>query len=128
MFNIMCTICGEDIKVDYDTTLSEYLTKVDYVKDDINKTCDIAISSFLVYKCLGCNKTFKYTLKEVEFMIRQTITKDIKRYRKSQVSKQLYQLTLVDPDNGMDYCGLCDGVDGEGNCFVDMFPQCPFRR
>ena len=128
MFNIICDNCGGSMIVDHKITLDNYLAKVNYVTDDIGKICDIALNSYLTYVCNSCTKQTDYTIAEVELKLREDLTFEVKKYRKSHVFRNIINPLYIDPDNGLEYCGRCLGVDNEGNCYSDIIKQCPFRR
>lgn len=128
MFNIICNSCGGAMVVDYQITIENYVNKVDYVRDDLGKICDIALNSYLTYGCTNCTYKANYTMAEVELKIRQDLTQEVKKYRKTHVFKKVINPLYIDADNGMEFCGRCLGIDNEGNCYKDVILQCPFRR
>lgn len=128
MFPIMCDICGNSLFFDYHTTIEEYLPKVNYMQNTIKDICDIALDSHLSYNCTHCAEKFKYTFKEVELKLIDTIKKDVKRYRKIYVFKNIINPMNIDPDNGLVFCGICDGVDNLGNCYNDIKNVCPLVK
>ncbi len=128
MFDLICDKCGGQLLVDNQVTLDRYLTKVDYVKDDIGDICDIAVGDYLTYKCLGCTYTVDYTFKEVEQKARESVTNEVKKYRKLHVFTEVINPMFIDQDSGLEFCGRCLGVDNEGNCYKDIILQCPFRK
>ena len=128
MFNIICDKCKGVVECDYDTSISEYLLKVDYVNDKISDICDTAKDIPLVYKCISCSAKFKYSFKELEQKRRESIHADIRRFRKIHVFKNVINPASINPDNGLEYCNICDGVDNAGNCYKDIISVCPFVK
>ena len=126
MFIISCDYCGSQLDIDYTSSLEEYLHKVDYIKDDINYITNTALQTPLFYKCIRCSKIFKYTWQELEAKLRQAVSRDVKRYRKIHVFKNVINPININPDNGLVFCGICDGVDNSGNCYNDIIKVCPF--
>jgi len=126
MFEITCEECSSLITMDYQASLEDYLYKVNYVTNDITYITDTAIKAYMIYKCIGCGKVFKYTLKDLELKLRQSIHKDVRKYRKIYVFRNILNPANVDPDNGLLFCGICDGVDNLGNCYTDIVNICPF--
>lgn len=114
--------------VDYTKTIENYVQKVDYIRDDFDKICDIALNSYLTYSCLSCTIQTNYTIAEVELKIREDLTQEVKRYRKGHVFRNVVNPLHIDHDSGMEYCGRCLGVDDRGNCYKDVIRQCPFRE
>lgn len=128
MFNIICSNCGGSMTVNYPATLENYVAKVDYLKDELGNICDIALNSYLTYSCMSCSNKKDYTMAEVELKIRQDLTQEVKKYRKTYVFKNVVNPLYIDADSGIEFCGRCLGVDNEGNCYKDVISQCPFRR
>lgn len=128
MFTLLCEKCKGNIFPDEQATLEKFLSKVDYVRDDLDNICDIAINNFIIYKCDYCGATYELQLRDVERKLREKIAHDVKAVRKIYVMRNDIPIGSVDPDNGMEYCGLCVGVDNEGNCYKDIIKQCSFRR
>ena len=126
MFIISCDYCNSQLDMDYTSSLEEYLHNVDYVKDDIEHIAKTALQTPLLYKCIRCSKVFKYTWKDLELKLRQAVFKDVKRYRKIYVFKNFVNLAVINPDNGLTFCGICDGADNAGNCYKDIINICPF--
>ena len=126
MFVISCDKCGSQVNMDYNASLEDYLHKVDYVKDSADQIVDTALSTYLIYRCSRCSSIFKYTWPELEFKLRESVYKDVKRYRKIYVFKNVINPGSINPDNGLIFCGICDGVDNIGNCYKDITKICPF--
>lgn len=126
MFSIFCDKCNSQLDMDYTASLEEYLQKVDYIKDTINHITDVALKTPLLYKCVQCGTIFKYSWPELEIKIRESLCKDVKRYRKIYVFKNIINPGSINPDSGLIFCGICDGVDNLGNCYVDITKLCPF--
>lgn len=128
MFSIICDKCKSIVLPDERATLESFLQEVDYIKDDLGEICDIAVNNYIIYKCQQCGTTYRYTLPEVEQKFREQIAHEVKIVRKRYVMKHDVPVGTVDPDNGLEFCGRCVGVDDEGNCFTDIIKQCSFRR
>lgn len=127
MYEIKCDDCDYNLVFDYGSTLDSCLKDLDYLRDSKEFIQDKWLSNYLVYRCVNCRKKFKYTFKEVERKVRETVSKDVIQFRKVQMFKKIDH-SLVDPDNGFEYCGQCEGVDKQGNCFVDIIKQCTIRN
>jgi predicted nucleic-acid-binding Zn-ribbon protein len=128
MFNIICDKCGGSMAVDQKITLDNYVAKVDYIRDGLDKICDIALNSYLTYRCTSCLYQTNYTMAEVELKLREDLTLEVKKYRKNHVFRNVINPLYIDQDSGLEFCGRCLGVDDEGNCYIDVIKQCPFRR
>lgn len=128
MFTILCDNCKNPVDFDYNTSINEYLHKVDYINDSDDFILDTAMSTGLVYRCINCKKTYKYTFRDLELKRRESIRADVRRYRKIYVFKNIINPGSVNPDNGLFECNLCDGVDNLGNCYKDIIAVCPFAN
>lgn len=128
MFPMLCEACNKPLDFDYQASLDEYLLKVDYINKSVDYSCDLAINSPLLYVCSNCSKTFKYTLKQVEAKVKDTVFKDVMQYRKRYVFREIYNMGVINPDSGMVSCGLCAGIDNEGNCYADIKKVCPLVK
>lgn len=126
MFVISCDKCNSQVDMDYNASVEEYLYKVDYVRDNVEHIVETALKTYLVYKCVRCGSIFKYTWPELEAKLREAVFKDVKRYRKIYVFKNIINPGSINPDNGLVSCNICDGVDNLGNCYSDIIKICPF--
>jgi hypothetical protein len=126
MFPILCDICKKTLDFNYTETLENYLPKVDYINNSLDYVCSAALAMTLMYDCVYCDKKFKYSFEDLNNKLRESVVNDVKKYRKIYVFKNILTPTLINPDNGIDYCGLCDGADNLGNCYIDVIKICPF--
>jgi len=60
--------------------------------------------------------------------VKNYIAEEAMYIRKQRMFAEDINPYTIDPDNGLDYCGQCDGYDGEGNCLVDIIKQCTIRK
>ena len=86
---------------------------------------EIPLISF--YACPRCKTEYSFDTKEYEKRVRMTIADLALRIKKSDMLASLNPHN-IDPDNGLEYCGICDGYDKEGNCLSDMVKRCPLRK
>ena len=128
MFNIQCDNCKHTLEFDYDSSIAEYISKVDYINDEVHVIEEIALKTPLIYKCINCMSIFKYTFKEYELKRQESVRADVKRFRKIHVFKHIVNPGSINPDNGLVYCNICDGVDNKGNCYKDIIAVCPFVK
>lgn len=128
MFPLICSGCKNYLEFDYQASLEEFLSKVSYTKDSIDKICNVSLETPLMYKCVKCGSKVNYNFREVEEKFKETLCKDIKKYRKIYVFRNVLNPNNINPDNGLTYCGICDGVDDEGNCYVDIYKICPLVK
>ena len=121
---LKCTICGESLYLDGDSTIDEYSIYMSMNATNFSDKIDDIINDYLVYVCEGCGKTHKYTTKDVERLFRKELTK-----------RALLVLIndLVDPNKIMFeryliYCNKCQGFDGKGSCPKSIFDKCEIKR
>ena len=127
MYEIKCDKCGEVLFYNYQATIEACLGDSNYLKDTIKDIQERWLSNYLIYSCDFCKKTFKYTIIEVEKKVREGIARDVMSFRKLNMFKKEINPKTIDPDNGLEYCGQCDGVDRKGNCYVDIIKQCTIK-
>ncbi len=128
MFVLSCDECGGKLILDELTTMVEYSKDMDYFVDEIGELQEKSIQKYLIYKCEDCTKDYKFTYKDWETRMRMKIAKEAMGLRKQIMFTKDINPHLLDPDNGIEYCGQCDGYDGEGNCLVDLVKQCTIRK
>ncbi len=128
MFEIQCDDCGDDLIADEMATLDEYMKDADYLVDDQGKVVEESIQQYLIYKCLLCEKTYKFTYKEWEAKYRQVIAQLAMEMRKQVMFSNDINPQIINSDNGLEYCGQCSGYAGDGHCLVDIIKQCTIRK
>jgi len=129
MFNIECENCGNNMTIDLDINIDEYLKEgVDFRLDKDGNVPDIDVPAYIVYYCPLCESKFKYTYEEWEKAFRQKIAKEVLEIRKKKMFKEKINPYTINPDNGIEYCGQCSGYFGDGTCFVDIIKQCTIRK
>ena len=128
MFTIKCEKCGGMVIIDELLTRDEYLKDMNYLVDENGQLLDSAIQQYLMYKCVDCNELYKLTYKEWEKLFRKKLAEEIMYARKAKMFRDELNPDIIDPDNGFEFCGQCDGNDGEGNCFTDIIKQCTITK
>lgn len=128
MFDILCKTCSSVLFFDKVKTVDNYVQEVDYVKN----TLEDLESSFkyleLMYFCPNCNKNILMSFDDVFNCLTKNLLDDIKNYRKLYAFRNVASKYSINPDNGLEFCGSCSGVDNEGNCYKDVIKYCPFRN
>ena len=88
-----------------------------------------SIQQYLVYKCVHCGRSYKFTYKDIELRFRLYIAERV------MVAKKIKMLKTINPysvkeENGIEYCGQCDGYGGDGNgyCLRDIIRQCTIKK
>lgn len=128
MFDLGCEKCGGLIQIDEYLTAEEYSKDMDYLVDEVGHLVEATIQKYLVYRCGVCGTTYRFTYKDWEERIRIKVAKMTMGIRKRKMFEGDINPMRIDPDNGLKYCGQCDGYDGEGNCLVDIIKQCTIRK
>jgi len=128
MFTLECDKCGGMMIPDEKLTIDFYMKDMNYVMDNFGEIQEASVQQYLIYKCSFCGFIHRFTYKEWERLIRIKSSKIALKLRKQQMFSRDINKESIDPDNGLEYCGQCDGVDGEGNCFVDLINQCTIRK
>lgn len=128
MYNIVCENCDKYLEFDYNFTLQEYLSRINLLKGDIDDVLGESVESPLVYVCTNCEHKYRYTYKDVIEKIKLLLRWDIMNIKKADMLKKDISFELIKPGCGVEYCGQCSGVDGKGNCSVDLIKQCTIRK
>ena len=127
MLDILCEDCKHTLIIDYKTTLDVFLSDVDYLKDDSVSKQEKATNLKVDYFCNFCNKKYQYNINDIITNFLHRIEYDVKNYRKLYIFKNHINPMSINPDNGMIFCNNCSGVDNLGNCYIDIYKQCPAR-
>jgi len=128
MFVLPCEKCGGRLILDEISTMTEYAKDMDYLVDEIGNLVEKSIQKYLIYRCADCADEQKLTYKDWETRMRLKIAKDAMGLRKQIMFSRDINPHTLDPDNGLEYCGQCDGYDGEGNCLTDLVKKCTIRK
>jgi len=128
MFTISCDKCDGDLRINDFLTTEEYMKDSDYFIDELGKLQDDSVQQYLIYKCIQCEELYKFTYKEWEERMRIRTAREVMGLRKQKMFEQDINPYNIDPDNGLEYCGQCDGYDEEGNCLTDIIKQCTIRK
>jgi len=129
MFVINCDVCGGELVINERKTIDEYLKDADYYLDENSgKLIQNSIQQYLIYECTLCNKVYKYTYKEWEAKYREKLAMQVMEIRKQKMFAEEINPQLIDPDNGLEFCGQCSGYGGDGYCLVDIIKQCTIRK
>lgn len=128
MFDIKCDACGEVLIIDEFATAKSYREDMNYLVRDADEIVEDSIQQYLVYKCLGCGKIYKFTYKDWEKKYRLKIAWNVMEARKQEMFSKEINPEIIDPDNGLEYCGQCSGYSGDGYCLVDVIKQCTIRK
>ena len=93
---------------------------------DIKKTLNDSNNNYLVFKCMKCGASMKYTFKDIE----KNIKKNLCNYIIGSIARNQYKdIGVVEfTRKFFVYCGKCKGWDGKGACPVEVFNKCELKR
>ncbi len=130
MFSLKCEKCDNNgmIVINEKLTLDEYMKGANYLVDELGELQEASIQQHLIYQCIKCEELYKFTYRDWEKLMRMQIAKDVMSIRKQKMFRTELNPYDIDPDNGLEYCGQCDGFDNEGNCLVDIIKRCTIRK
>lgn len=127
MLEFDCDKCSSAVIVNQLFTSQEYNKILRYEVLRSGEVVSNELPPFLYYECVGCGERYKLDIKEYELRVRKATVKKAVKLKNSELRSQINPYK-IDPDNGLKHCGVCEGVDKEGNCFVDYIKQCPIRK
>ncbi len=131
MFNLefLCDACGGKVEILFKATVDDYAEHLGFKIIGENEKIDLAsIPNYLIYRCTACTTEYKLTLAEYEERIRHEMAKLALNYRRLRVFAR--NRDHLDIDSGMEFCGLCGGVDEtkNGYCIKSLMQVCDIRR
>jgi len=120
---IDCEICGGTLELSKSSTIDEYAIAVT-LNANISQKIDEIIGRYLVYKCILCSATYKYTYKDLEKVLRKNLTQQMLILVARGNIINNYNMT----DKLLFYCGKCNGIDGVGGCLKTVYNNCNIKR
>ena len=126
MFDMKCEQCGNNVSIDQQRTVNNYMVTMDYVVSKDGELDMSTIQEYMYYKCQFCNKTYKYTIKEIEREVRRSFAETAMLLKRKEVVDE--NKHKVNEDSVLSYCGKCRGQDGKGNCFSAIMNNCVIRN
>ncbi|HLD90913.1 MAG TPA: hypothetical protein VI911_07875 [Patescibacteria group bacterium] len=127
MYDIKCTECKGLLIVDMELSREHLWTSDKVMYTNTGVLIEETINSELVYRCINCEKLFNLTYKDWESQIRKQLAEEI-MHLKRRISFRSLDPYIIDPDNGLTFCGQCPGYDNLGNCFLDIVTRCELRK
>ena len=119
-----CEICGGALKLDSEATVLDYDSVIDTTLGNVFEKIEDIIGKYLVYSCVSCGYSYKYTYKELEKNLRKYLTEKFLLLSARGDIVQNPSLT----DKYFIYCGKCNGYDGQGSCTKTIFGKCEIKR
>lgn len=125
--NINCPFCDStSFSFDPQNTLEAYVNPLTFTLDNLEDIIDRCITNYTVFNCTDCGAKVKYTYKDIERKVRQSVTKNA-LHLLSQ--KEIMKNTIpTDKSRVHIYCGKCNGFDGKGSCPVVVYENCDIKR
>ena len=127
MLEFSCDKCGNDVILNETFTIVHYMDILKYEMISPGELITKDLPDFMFYQCIECDERYKLNFKEVELRVRKKLVDKAAKLRTRNLRAQVNPYD-IDPDNGIAECGICEGFDGEGNCFKDFIKQCPVRN
>jgi hypothetical protein len=128
MLEVICDNCGDILALDEISTFEDYKKDHGIILKEDGTLSEESIPTYIVFKCLSCNSLYKLTYEEWFEKVKFKIAESAMHARRLEIFKEHINPYIIDPDNGLEFCGKCPGIDNEGNCYVDIIKQCPIRR
>jgi hypothetical protein len=122
-----CSFCGKGaLRYEPKETFLAYSMPESFVLDEVDELLDGIIGQYIVYKCDECGAIERYTLKDIEKMIRKEISR---RVINAKARAEIIETKkLLSKRRIMVYCGRCNGFDGKGSCLLETFKNCKLKR
>jgi len=121
---IKCEICRGLLELSSQETLEDYARILNTQSYEVVGKVEDIMNSYLVYRCLSCGNTVKYTYKELEKALRKALTAKLILMSIRGDITHVKALT----DKYFIYCGKCQGFDGQGCCPISVFEKCEIKR
>lgn len=119
-----CEICGGALKLDAKATVLDYAFVMDISANNIFDKIESIVGKYLVYSCMSCGYSYKYTYKELEKFLRKQLTE---QFLLAVVHGDVRKNPAL-TDKYFVYCGKCSGYDGQGACPKTIFNNCKIKR
>jgi len=122
---LKCKICEGPLVFNMDATVNSYMDPEGYNVEDINKFAQQMVQEYMSFTCNSCGVNVRLTIRDME----KTVRDEAVKMAVTMVSRDML---LVDGVNlsrkVMVYCGGCNGFDGKGSCFVNIYNECDLKR
>ncbi len=126
LYDIECEECGSVLLLDEELTIDFYYADEPFKVKEDGEIIEDTINKYLVYRCMGCEKYFKYTYQDWERLFRIKLSTLVTEVKKSAAFKNLDPESIRE-DGGLEFCGICEGYDNAGNCLKDIIEHCEIR-
>lgn len=125
--NIVCENCGKSaLEMNKEATLDFYNYTNILDMENITTIINDVLSEYLIFTCKFCGESFKYTYKDIEFMVRRDLSKLlIAMLTRGDIAKKGVSARN---SNFYIYCGKCTGFNGKGACPPTLYNDCLLKR
>ncbi len=125
--NINCPFCDStSFSFDPQDTLAAYINPLTFTLDNLEDIVDRCIVGYTVFSCADCGAKVKYTYKDIERKIRQSVTKNALQLLSQ---REIMENTIPTGKSRVHiYCGKCNGFDGKGGCPIVVYESCEIKR
>jgi len=125
--SLKCDFCEVGmIYYDPSETLNSYFVPETFALSEIGNIIDKTINEYLVFKCGMCGGIEKYTFKDIEKKVRESMYEQVINTLAIKELRSSGALNLV--DKTLVFCDKCKGFDGKGSCPVRIFNECKLKR
>lgn len=121
---IDCEICGGELELSSSETINDYSSSIISNASNVFDKVEELIGKYLVYKCYTCHAKYKYTYKDLEKVLRKSLTQ---RMLMLVVRGKIINSEAI-RDKFLFYCGKCNGYDGNGSCPKSVYNKCEIKR
>jgi len=127
MYSSRCDKCGQYMLINYILT-SELLSSelAILINEDGTKNID-GFSNNVIMVCPYCRHTKYSNFDKLVSEFKYEIMNKLLKRRESDSHKRLDKTKLKE-ENGVSYCGMCEGPFGDGYCYNDLKAQCIVRN
>jgi len=122
--DITCDVCGSNLYFEYEETFDAFKDSADLTTTNLFETIDSIIDKYLVFSCHGCNIKYRYTYKDIDKIIRNTIFKKLLLL----IAQGQIVRDGTHKEGVLIYCGKCTGYDGQGSCLRSVFNKCNIKK
>jgi hypothetical protein len=121
---IHCEICDGNLKLNIEETMNDYAIAISLDITSVFDKIDAIIGKYLIFECVSCRAKYKYRYKDLERVLRKSITQKM-------LALELHNNVMDNNalhDKLFFYCGKCNGYDGAGSCPKSIYNKCEIKR
>ena len=127
MYKLRCEECNSVLIFDEQLT-KEFIWSCDNIMySEENGIIEDTLRSEIAYRCSGCEKVYQLNYKEWESLARKQMSQDVMEI-KCVIAFKTANISIVDEDDKLVFCGYCSGYDNLGHCFTTIIDKCKLRK